>query len=78
MPLEELAKLERSLGELSAIARSLSQIGRAVREGQGIDSNLQRELALVLQAVEQMRQELRDLVKVNVISWESADVEAAP
>ena len=75
MPLEELARLERSLTEISAIGRRLNQIAGAVREGQGVDSGLRAELATVLQAVEELRQALREVVRVNRISWESADVE---
>ena len=37
MPAEELARLERSLAEISAIGRRLNQIAGAVREGQRVD-----------------------------------------
>ena len=77
MPIEELARLERSLAEISAIGRRLNQIAGAVREGQGVDSALRVELAAVLPAVEELRQTLREVVKVNRISWESGDVEAS-
>jgi hypothetical protein len=77
MPLEELARLERGLAEVSALGRHLSQIGREMREGQGIDPRLRRELATVLQVVEELRQALRDAVKANRISWESADAQAS-
>ncbi len=77
MPLEELARLERSLAAISAIGRRLNQIAGAVREGQGVDPGLRGELAAVLQAVEELRQALRDAVKANRISWESADAEAS-
>ena len=76
MPLEELARLDRSLAEISAIGRRLNQIAGAVREGQGLDS-LRVELAAVLPAVAELRQALREVVKVNRISWESRDVEAS-
>jgi hypothetical protein len=69
MPLEELARIERGLAEISAI-------GGAVREGQCLDS-LRVELAAVLPAVAELRQALREVVKVNRISWESRDVEAS-
>ena len=77
MPLEELARLERSLAEMSAIGRRLIQIAGAVREGKGVDSGLREELAAVLQAMEDLRRALRELVKINRISWESGDVEAS-
>lgn len=76
LPLEELARLDRSLAEVSALGRHLSQIAREMREGQGVDPGLHVDLAAVLQAVEELRQSLREVVKVNRISWESADAEA--
>ncbi|MEO8007128.1 MAG: hypothetical protein ABI728_01215 [Betaproteobacteria bacterium] len=77
MPIEELARLERGLAEISALGRRLNQIAGAVREGRGVDPGLHAELAAVLQAVEALRLALREVVKVNHISWESSDVEAS-
>ena len=77
MPLKELAQLERSMAEFSAIGRRLNQIAGAAREGQGVDPGLRVELAAVLKVVEELRQSLREVVKVNRMSWESADVEAS-
>jgi len=76
MPLEELARLDRTLAEISAIGRRLNQIAGAVGEGRGVDSGLRGELAVVFQVVEELRRALREVVKVNRISWESADAEA--
>ena len=77
MPLDELARIERSLAEISAIGRRLNQIAGAVREGQRVDSGLCSELTVVLRAVEELRQTLREVVKINRISWESGDAEAS-
>ena len=77
MPLEELARFERGLAEISAIGRRLNQIAGAGSERQGVDAGQRVELAAVRQAVEELRQTLREVVKVNRISWESADVEAS-
>ena len=76
MPLEELARLERGLSKISAIGRRLNQIAGAVSERQSVDPGLSVELPAVLHAVEELRQSLREVVKVNRISWESADAEA--
>ena len=76
IPLEELARLERSLAEISAIGRRINQIAGAVREGQGVDPGLRMDLVAVLPAVEELRRVLREMVKANRISWESGDVEA--
>ncbi len=77
MPLEELARFERGLAEISAIGRRLNQIAGAGSERQGGDAGLRVEIAAVRQAVEELRQTLREVVKVNRISWESADAEAS-
>ena len=77
MPLEELARLERSLAEISAIAGSLGQIARAMTQGQGVDPRFSLELAAVLPPVERLWEQMREVVRANVISWESGDGEAA-
>ena len=77
MPLDELARIERSLAEVSAVGRNLSQVARRISEGQGVDPGLRSELTGVLHAVEELRQTLREVVKINRISWESADVESS-
>ena len=76
MPLEELARFERGLAEISAIGRRLNQIAGAGSERQGVDAGLRVELAAVRQAVEELRQTLREVVKINRISWESTDAKA--
>ena len=76
MPLEELARLERGLADISAIGRRLHQIAGAVGERHAVDSELRLEVAAVLPAVEELRQALREVVRVNRISWESADAQA--
>ena len=76
MPLDELARLERGLADISAIGRRFNQIAGAMRVGQGVDPGLSVELAAVREAVEELRQALREVVRVNRISWESADAEA--
>ena len=76
MPLDELARLECILAEISAIGRRLNQIAGAVSEGQSVDP-LRLELTAVLRALEELRQALREVVKINRISWESSDVEAS-
>ena len=77
MPLEELARLERGLAEISAIGRRLNSIAGAGSERRGVGPGLREELAAVLRAVNEARQAVREVVKVNRISWESADAEAS-
>jgi len=72
MPLRELGLLECGLAQVSAIAGSLRQIGRVVRQQEeGLDSQLASQLATVLPAVEGLWQQMRELTKANVLSWES-------
>ena len=75
MPLDELTRIERSLAEVSAVGRTLSQIARRISEGRGVDPELRPELTVVLHAMEELRQAVREVVKVNRISWESGDAE---
>src|SRR5258708_5555020 len=65
MPIEELAQLERSLAEISAIGRRLNQIAGAVGEREGVDPALRVELAAALQPVEELRHPVRELVRVT-------------
>jgi len=76
MPLEELARLERGLAEFSAIGRRLNQMACTASIGQGVDPGLRVELAAAGEAVQELRQALREVVRFNRISWESADAEA--
>ena len=78
MPLDELAQFERSLAEVSAMARRLTQVALTVRGGRSGDPGCELNLATVVEAVQRLREELREVVRVNRISWESADVEVAP
>lgn len=77
MPIEELARLERSLAEVSAMGRRLSQIAQGMRDEHGVDPGLREELAAVLRTVNEVRQAVREVVKVNRISWESANAQAS-
>jgi uncharacterized membrane protein YqiK len=77
MPLAELAKLERSLAEVSSIAESLRQIAGAMAQEQKGDSVDRLELSAIAPAVERLWQQMRELVKANVLSWEAANGEAS-
>ncbi len=76
MPLGELSRLEGGLAQLSAIAGSLRQIKQVVRHKEGLDPELPSQLAAVVPAVEGLWQQMRELVKANVRSWESDHGEA--
>jgi DNA-binding FrmR family transcriptional regulator len=76
LPLKELSSLEGGLAQVSAIAGSLRQIARAVGE-EGLDPELASQLAAVLSAVECLWQQMRELVRANVLSWEGAGGETS-
>jgi len=71
MPLKELSQLEGGLAQVSAIPGSLRQIAQAVRHKGRLDPELASQLAAVLPAVEGLWQQMRELTKANVLSWES-------
>jgi hypothetical protein len=71
MPLGELSRLEGGLAQVSAIAGSLRQIAQALRQEEALDPELPTRLAAVLPAVDGLWQQMRQLVKANVLSWES-------
>ena len=72
MPLRELGLLEGGLAQVSAIVGSLRQIAQVVRhKEEELDPDLSSQLATVLPAVEGLWQQMRELTKANVLSWES-------
>ena len=75
MPLGELAILERSLAETSALAAELRMLGRP-RQGEA-NPAWKTELSVIVPAVEELLRQMRELVKANVLSWEGADGEAS-
>jgi hypothetical protein len=77
MPLRELAQLERSLAEVSAMGRSLTQSAALMAQGEGVELEMLAKLAALRQGVEELRQSLREVVKVNRISWESPHAKLA-
>ena len=76
MPLGELSLLEGGLAQVSAIAGSLRQIARAVRHKEELDPELASQVTAVLPAVEGLWQQMLELTKANVMSWESDHGEA--
>lgn len=78
MPIEEVARLELGLAQLRVMGVSFRESARAIEQTPSLYPALRADLLAVLSALERLRQELRDVIKLNRISWESADVETAP
>jgi hypothetical protein len=77
IPLKELSRLEGGLAQVSAIAASLRQIAQLVRHTEELDSQLASQVAGVLPAVQGLWEQMRELVKANVLSWETDHGQAA-
>jgi hypothetical protein len=71
MPLGELSRLEGGLAQVRAIAGSLRQIAQVARHKEELDPELPSQLAAVLPAVKGLWQQMRELTKADVLSWES-------
>lgn len=75
MPLDELARFERGLAQLSAMLRGMAELGLPLREGKDLDPLLVLGITTICNAVDELKKMLREVVKANRISWESADAE---
>jgi len=68
-------QLERSLAEVSAMAADLRLLGRT-RQGEENPAG-DIELSVIVPAVERLLRQMRELVRANVLSWETGDDEAS-
>lgn len=71
LPKDELLALKRSVGELAAIGRNLNQIARVANEGGRLPGSVREEFRAMLKVCEALRDHTRDLLKVNLASWQS-------
>jgi hypothetical protein len=77
LPSEEIAALKRSVAELSAIGRNLNQIARVAQQTGRITGPNRDDLRSMLKVCEAMREHVKELVRVNMETWESGYAEAA-
>ena len=73
LPMGELAEVKRAVAELSAIGRGLNGVPHTASGDDAISPNLAEDLQVVRAGVEQLRACVAELVKANLISWESDD-----
>ena len=76
LPSEEIAALKRSVAELSAIGRNLNQIARVAQQTGRITGPTRDDLRSMLKVCEAMREHVKELVRVNMETWESGYAEA--
>lgn len=76
LPSEEVAALKRSVAELSAIGRNLNQIARVAQQTGRITGPNRDDLRSMLKVCEAMREHVKELVRVNMETWESGYAEA--
>lgn len=76
LPSEEIAALKRSVAELSAIGRNLNQIARVAQQTGRIAGPNRDDLRSMLKVCEAMREHVKELVRVNMKTWESGYAEA--
>jgi hypothetical protein len=71
LPSEEVAALKRSVAELSSIGRNLNQIARVAHQTGRITGPNRDDLRSMLKVCEAMRGHVKELVRVNIATWES-------
>lgn len=75
LPKEELVALKRSVAELGAIGRNLNQLARAANQGGRIVGPQREDLRAFLKVCESLRDNVKNLIKANVSSWEVGHAE---
>jgi hypothetical protein len=70
VPKDELLALKRTIGELAAIGRNINQIARVANEGGRLPSSVRDDFRGMLKVCEALRDHTKDLLRVNLKSWE--------
>lgn len=69
LPVDEVRTLKGLISELSAIGRNLNQLARSANQGQ-VGRLTREDLMGVVKVCQGLRQETKDLLRTNVLSWE--------
>lgn len=77
LPKEELLALKRTVAELGSIGRNLNQIAHAANRGERVTGPNREELRMILKVCEGLRDHVRNLLAVNLKSWEQGYGERA-
>ena len=70
LPKEELLVLKRNVAELGSIGRNLNQIAHAANRGESVTGPSREDLRAILRVCQGLRDHVRNLVTVNLKSWE--------
>jgi hypothetical protein len=73
LPDRELGELKRSVAELGAIGRNLSQIARVARQTGRVTGPTVQELHALLRACAALKDHVKSLIIANTASWETGD-----
>jgi hypothetical protein len=76
LPKNELLALKRSIAELATIGRNINQIAKAVNEGGRAPGSVREEFRAMLKICEALRDNTKDLLKANEISWLTGEAHA--
>jgi hypothetical protein len=76
LPRDELLALKRCIGELASIGRNINQIAKAMNEGGRAPGSVREEFRAMLKICEALRDNTKELLKANVISWETGFAQA--
>jgi hypothetical protein len=76
LPKDELLALRRTVSDLSSIGRNLNQIARAANQGARISGPQQEDLRTILRLCVGLRDHVKNLLLVNLRSWEVGYAEA--
>jgi hypothetical protein len=77
LPKKELEALMQVLNELGAVGRNLNQIARGMNQGARPNGPNREELRAILKACAGLRDHVRELLAVNLKSWEAGFEQAA-
>lgn len=69
LPKAELMTLKRTVAELGAIGRNISQLAQWAHDGARPGGPSRGDLRLILQVCEAIRDHIKDLIKANTGSW---------
>ena len=71
IPDREFAELKRSVAELGAIGRNLSQIARVANATAQVTGLNRQDLLALLRACSALRDHVKELIRANTSSWET-------